>query len=272
MYLAVDIGGTKTLLAAFTVKGEVVNKLKFPTPLEYDEFLKQLASNISALGIPDFKSACVAAPGRINREEGIGLFFGNRGWKNFPIGPDLESIANCPVVVENDAKLAGLSEAQLIKEEFRKVLYITVSTGIGIGVVTNGVLDPDFLNSEGGQILLEHDDKLVRWESFASGKAIKEKYGMLASEIDDPETWKTISRNLAVGLVDNLAIIQPDVVVIGGGVGTYFRKFRTPLRYELKKYETPLIPIPPIRQAERSEEAVIYGCYELIKQRIALRP
>lgn len=267
MYLAVDMGGTKTLLAAIDNEGQVVNKIKFLTPDDYDEFVKELASNVASLGDYDFKAACIASPGRINREEGIGIAYGNRPWENVPLGPDLERIANCPVIVENDAKLAGLSEAQLIKEEFHKVLYVTVSTGIGIGVITNGKIDQDFIDSEGGKILLEHKGKLRTWESFASGKAIKKTYGKLAAEINNAEDWRMISRNLAIGLIDMLAIIQPDVIVIGGGVGTHFRKFRDPLRAELKKFETPLVPVPPIRQAERSEEAVIYGCYDLAKER-----
>jgi predicted NBD/HSP70 family sugar kinase len=267
MYLAVDIGGTKTLLASFDAQGKVLEKLKFPTPVEYDEFVTELAANISRLDVDDYRAGCVASPGRINRAEGIGLDYGNLPWHDVSIGPDLEKIINAPVVVENDAKLAGLSEALLIKEEFNRVLYMTVSTGIGMGVITDGHIDPDFLNLEGGQILLEHHGKVQKWESFASGSAIKKTYGKLASEINDKETWRTISRNLALGLIDVLAIIQPDVVVVGGGVGAHFKKFRAPLMAELRKFETPLVPVPPIRQAERSEEAVIYGCYELAKEK-----
>lgn len=267
MYLAVDIGGTKTLLAAFTEAGEVRNKIKFPTPDTYDEFVTEIEKAIKDLGVDDFKAAGVGSPGKIDRHDGVGLYFNNKGWKDFPVGQDIERIAGCPVVVENDAKLAGLSEALLIKEEFNKVLYITVSTGIGTGVIIDGHIDPDFLDTEGGQMLLEHEDKLMAWEKFASGKAIKKKYNMLASEIQDPEIWKAISRNLTVGIIDLLAVIQPEVIVIGGGVGTHFKKFRSPLMTLLRKYETPLIPVPPIRQAERSEEAVIYGCYHLAKER-----
>ncbi len=271
MYLAIDVGGSKTLLAAFTNEGEVRQKIKFPTPVNYDDFISELGKSIKELGVDDFKAACVASPGRIDREEGIGIAFGNLTWENVPIGPDIEKLANCPVVVENDAKLAGLSEALLIKEEFNNVLYITISTGIGISVITDGHINPSFINTEGGQILLDHDGKLETWESFASGRAIKKKYNMLASEIDDPETWKDISRNIAVGLIDVIAIIQPDVIVIGGGVGTHFRKFRSPLMKALRKYETPLVPVPPLRQAERSEEAVIYGCYHLAHDKSPLK-
>jgi glucokinase len=61
-------------------------------------------------------------------------------------------------------------------------------------------------------------------------------------------------------------MIQPDLIVIGGGVGTHFEKFEKPLLNELKKYENPLAPTPLIRKAVHPEEAVIYGCYELAKE------
>jgi predicted NBD/HSP70 family sugar kinase len=264
MYLAVDIGGTKTLVAAMNNKGEVVASSKFPTPDKYTQFIKELENHIKSLQ-SEFRAGVVAAPGRINRRNGSVIAFGNLAWKNIPLETDIEKIANCPIRIENDTKLAGLSEAINIKDEFDKVLYVTISTGISNALTVNGVLDPELIDSESGHMLLEHQGKLQTWESFASGKAIVKKYGKRASEINSPSDWKEISRNIAVGLIDLIAIIQPEVIVIGGGVGTHFKKFSTPLREELKKYEMPLVPIPKIVGAKHAEEAVIYGCYHLAK-------
>ena len=55
--------------------------------------------------------------------------------------------------------------------------------------------------------------------------------------------------------------------MLGGGVGAHYDSFAEPLNKALQKYATPLTPIPPIKQAKKAEEAVIYGCYELIKQK-----
>jgi predicted NBD/HSP70 family sugar kinase len=63
-----------------------------------------------------------------------------------------------------------------------------------------------------------------------------------------------------------LATIQPDVVVVGGGVGAHFEKFQPFLEEALKKINNPLVPVPPLLKAQRPEEAVIYGCYEYIVQ------
>ena len=118
MYLAVDIGGTKTLLAAFTQSGKIHASRKFDTPKIYAQFLKLLAENVAALDC-DFLSGVVAAPGKINRDNGVVLAFGNLDWKNIPLRDDVEDIAHCPMHVENDTKLAGLSEAIYIKDEFK---------------------------------------------------------------------------------------------------------------------------------------------------------
>lgn len=268
MYGAVDIGGTKTLVAVFDAGGAVTEQIKFPTPPDYAAFLVALSDTVQQLTQHEFLAVTVAIPGEVDREEGKGLDFGNLPWQNVPIRADCEKLFHCPILVDNDANLAGLSEALQVPD-YSKVLYITISTGIGTGFIVDGQIDPTMADSEGGQMMLEHDGKLVKWESFASGKAIVARYNKRASDLDDPEAWKVMSRYFASGILNLLAIMQPDIIVIGGGVGSHFNKYEHFLLEELKKYENPMLPIPPIRQAERAEEAVIYGCFELARSTYA---
>ena len=268
MYLGIDIGGTKTLLARFTKDGELQETLKFPTPKSYEEFTKELANNVARITTKPWNLATVAAPGKIKQTKGIVEAFGNLKWTNIPLVATVHSVANCPVLIENDAKLAGLSEARLLKPVPHKVLYVTVSTGIGGAIVINGILDKDLMDAEVGWMLHERDGKMVTWESFASGKAIVKRFGKLASEITDPHIWKLISRDIAVGLIDVCAIVQPDVVIIGGGVGSHYKKFKVPLNDAMKKYESVLVKAPKIIGAKNPEQAVIFGCYQLMKDRM----
>ena len=166
-------------------------------------------------------------------------------------------------MLENDAKMAALSEAMLVKETHHKVLYVTISTGIGMGLVVDGVIDTAFGDGGGRTMLVEHNDKLVPWESFASGHAIVERYGKMAKDINDQQTWRAITRDLTTGFLELIALTQPDIVVIGGSVGTHFQKYEKLLVANLKKYETPLFTIPTIIGAGRPEEAVLFGCYDL---------
>lgn len=265
MYLAIDIGATKTLVASLTNEGVITEQLRFETPSTYTDFLKVLAGNVVELPTKDYISCGVGAPGRINRQQGIGIAMGNLPWKNVPIQADVKKIVHCPVVVDNDANLAGLSEAMLVKDTYSRVLYVTVSTGIGTGIIVNQQIDPGLADSEGGQILLEHNDHLQRWEDFASGSAILRRYGKLARDISSQTTWKHIAHDLAVGLIDLIAVAQPQVIIVGGSVGRYLERYHKPLVEALKRYEMPLVPIPPIIEAKRPEAAVLYGCYDLAK-------
>jgi predicted NBD/HSP70 family sugar kinase len=267
MYLAIDVGGSKTLIAVFNAQGQIVEQFKFPTSKSYPEFLGQLADAITnKLTNQAFTACCCALPGELDRKDGVALRFGNLPWKNVPIKKDLEKIIGfLPIAIENDAKLAGLSEA-LNHKQYRKALYLTVSTGIGDGIIIDGKIDADFTDSEPGQMVLEYNGKLTKWEDLASGRALVAKYGKRASEISDPGIWKEFSRGLARGMIELIATLQPDVIIIGGGVGSHFDKFSTYLMAELAKLENEMVKSPPIIQATRPEEAVIYGCYEFIRQ------
>jgi predicted NBD/HSP70 family sugar kinase len=269
MYVGIDIGGTKTLVAALTNEGAIHESVKFPTPEQYDDFLPLLRETIQSLKTKDFRAGAVAAPGEIDRKRGRFVVGGNLLWKNEPIQRDLERITGCPMLLENDGNLAGLSEAMLLKDKHAKVLYLTISTGIGGGFIVNQQIDPSMSDIEPGQMMVQRGDKLVKWESFASGKAIYERYDQKASEIEDPAIWKAIVKDWIVGFIDLMAVTQPDVIVLGGGVGHYLPKYHDYLVAELKKYVTPLVPVPPIVQAKRPEEAVVYGCYDLARSKHA---
>lgn len=267
MHIGVDIGGTKTLVAVFDANGVIVEQEKFDTPAAYDDFLTALKAMVSHFSNQEYLSAGIAVPGRLDRHKGLLLNLGNLSWQNEPIQADCEAILNCPVVIENDAKMAGLSES-ILNRDASTILYVTISTGIGTSVIHDQKLDPSMLNSEGGQMMLPFNGKLATWESYASGRAIADKFGKQAAEIDpaDTETWSYIARNLSVGIFELITVVEPDLIIIGGSIGTYFNNYSALLTAELKKFETPLVPIPRLISAQRPETAAVYGCYDLAKQ------
>ncbi|HEV2403335.1 MAG TPA: ROK family protein [Candidatus Saccharimonadales bacterium] len=265
MYLGVDIGGTKTLIACLNKDGVIQEKVKFPTPKEYGTFLNDLAKIVASLSTKNFLAAGVAVPGRLDREKGIGIAFGNLPWKEVAVRADVQRIVKCPVVIENDANLAGLSEAMLLKEQYGRVLYVTISTGINMGLIVGQHIDTS-LHPEAGNIMMEHHGRLETWEHFASGRAIVHRFGKQASEITDDGSWKIIAHNIAIGLADLVAIIGPEIIVLGGSIGGYFDQYAKALFEDLKELSTPLTPMPPIIKASRPDDAVVYGCYDLIRE------
>jgi len=271
MYLGIDVGGSKTLFAVFSEDGQLTNEHKTPTNSDYGQFLSDVRLVLSGqLASYTFSHCCCAVPGIVRRDIGVGVNFGNLPWRNVPIRDDLAQILGpgVKVLVENDANLAGLSEAILVHKKYKKVLYLTISTGIGDGIIIDGIIDADFADSEVGHTMLEHNGQMTKWEDFASGRALVKKYGKTAAEITDPEVWAEFAKSLAQGMDGLLSTLHPEVVIIGGGVGSHFGKYEKFLKEELAKLESRMVNIPPVLQAKRPEEAAIYGCYEFIRQNL----
>lgn len=265
MYAGVDIGGTKTLVAALTEDGVIKEKVRFATPKNYDVFLEKLQETVDALTTKDFKAGAIGIRGVVDRRHGQPGGDALLQWKGEPLQADAERIFSCPILLENDAKLAGLSEAMLLKE-YSRVVYITVSTGVGFALIVDGKIDTNLADLAGQTLQLEHKGKMMAWEEFAGGHAIVEHYGKKAMDITDEETWRAISRDLVKGMIHLRTIMEPDVMVIGGSVGKYFDRYAPFLKEELQKYHLPLVKMPLLKQARRPEEAVVFGCYDLAKQ------
>lgn len=267
MIIGVDIGGTKTLVASF--KGDtIVDEVRFATPHEPAEFLTDLVPLIQqqTKGWRP-KAISVAAPGIVDHHTGSIVRCGNLPWKNLPMRHELSQFFDCPIYLENDANLAGLAEAHALNPLPRLCLYLTVSTGIGSGIIVNGRLLPALSSSEAGHMMLWHDTTLKQWEHFASGRSLHERTGKFASQINDKTIWRDFAKRVGTGLLALIPALQPSLVVIGGGVGAYFdTRWRSELEKYLHTHMSPFIDLPPILQAHHGDEAVLYGCRYYAKQ------
>ena len=260
MLLAIDTGGTKTLVSAFDTKGQPGPEHRFITPRDKQEYIAQLLEIIHEHYDPnDIDAIVIAIPGVIRKN--IAVWCGNLPWKNFDIAAALKVAVSCPIWVQNDANLAGLAETRALPTQPAQSLYVTVSTGIGTGIIVDGAICEALSASEGGHIMVEYDGKVRLWESFAAGSAIKETYGKYARDIHDPKVWKQIADKISRGFLVLIPALQPDVIIIGGSIGTYFEMYGSTLRRILTEHLPDHIPVPEIRQAVHPEEAVIYGCY-----------
>lgn len=261
MLIAVDTGGTKTLVAGFEQDGTIASQIKFPTPkstLEYIALLQQTITEVAGAKTP--KAIVVGLPGIVT--DGVAIWCNHLGWRNFDIRTPLSRhFPGVKILVENDANLAGLSETRSLTPMPASSLYVTVSTGIGTGVITEGEIDPGLRHSEGGRALVEFDGVVREWESFAAGSAIKATYGKYAKDITDKRTWNEIADRISRGFLAVVPIIQPDIIIIGGSIGTYFERYGEQLQNILREKLPPHIPCPKFIQATHPEQAVIYGCY-----------
>lgn len=268
MYLGIDIGGTKTLVATLSDDGVILESQKFPTDKDYSKFISDLGETLAKFQLDKDTHACVGIAGLLDRNTGVAHALGNLPWVNIPIRDDVSKLLDgAPVLVENDARLAGLSEAQLIKDQYQDILFLTVSTGIGGAYIQNGRIARSLQDTEMGKMPLFYGGQILNWEEFAGGRSLKQRFGKMAFEITDPDEWRQVGENLAYGIAIACSVIQPDVIILGGSVGAHTEKFQATIMEYLQNHLHPVITPPQaIVAAQRPDEAVIYGCYDLAKQ------
>ncbi len=261
MIIAVDTGGTKTLVAAFNDAGKLQKEAKFPTPRDQADYISQMAATIREVsGEAAIDAIVVALPGIIR--DGIAVWCNRLHWANFDVLTPLRQLfPDTPVYVENDANLGGLGEARRLRTIPTSVLYVTISTGIGTGFISEGRIDPGLRYSEGGRALVEYDGVVQEWEMFGAGSSVYAVYGKYARDIHSKRTWQAIADRFSRGFLAIIPLTQPDMIIIGGSMGTYFERYGDYLVALLREHLPPHIPVPKFQEARDAEKAVIYGCY-----------
>ncbi|HSH31741.1 MAG TPA: ROK family protein [Candidatus Saccharimonadales bacterium] len=274
MYIGVDIGGTKILVAAADASGQLIESQKITSPQDAKAGLAEIVRLIHQLTAGETISRiAVAAPGRIDRKLGLIISAHNLPhWSNTPIGPVLEQEFKVPVMLENDANAAALAEATIgAAQDVASVLYVTISTGIGTGVVLGGAIYHGAADTEGGHITIDPAGPPCscggrgHFEAITSGRAIEARFGRIAAEINDPASWDLIARDIALGLMNLIMALSPATVVLGGGVSVHYAKFQEPLMRYLAELAT-LYPLPKIVQAKYTEMAAVHGALILARE------
>lgn len=252
MYLAIDVGGTKTLIALFSERGRVVRRLKFKTAWKKERFVSDLLKNLQEFLKYNITSVVVAIPGVVQKNCSVTL--GNRDWGKFSLLKDLSNLFDCPIHFENDANLAAVFESSGLKG---RTVFLTFSTGIGGGIAENGRLCPDSSKLEPGHIVYEYAGKKAEWEDIAAASALERMYHVdAATELRGKIVMEDIAARVYLGLPSIVRKYAPDTIVLGGPLGKIFRLYA--------KY-LPKIPGVRYRRPKRPLESVIYGCYIFAK-------
>ena len=272
MLVTVDTGGTKTLVSSFGYDGQLDATARFLTPADPELYITTLRSTLKKqFNAATVEAIIIAVPGKVTNN--IAVYCDHLGWENFDIAgrldPDGSLLGDAPIWVENDANLAGLGETRLMSPMPISSLYVTISTGIGTGMITNGRIDPGLERSEGGHAQIEFRDKVQAWEDFAAGSAIYRDFGKFARDIDDEKDWQDIADRISRGFLMIIPLIQPDIIIIGGSMGTYFTRYQQYLQDILREDLPAFIPVPEFKEANHPEEAVLYGCYYYALDRLA---
>jgi len=271
----VDIGGTKCLVSATGEGGWPGPPLVRPTPMggEPGRFLVEMLDRVRDGN--DLEAIAVSTPGPFDRERrtlinppGLSI-----AWHGLDLRSTLGEHFGCPIFAENDANCAALAEARFgAGRGFRTVVYYTVSTGIGAGVVRGGELVVARHDTEAGHQVLWpehlggpacHCGGHGCLEALASGNAIRHRFGRRAEELEDPAAWADIGRWLGLAVVNSVALLDCDVVVFGGGVISAWARFEAELRRTVRE-SLFLQPAPEIRLAALGADRNAWGALTLV--------
>lgn len=264
MYIAIDIGGTKTLLALFSKRGRLVKRLKMKSwqePEKWAEELKKNLPRVLPLRKKLVKATTISYPGVLERNTPGKA-------KNLPLwdGPEIARVikalfknkgVEAPIYYKNDADLGALYECHNFTG---KTLYLTFGTGIGGGIVRDGHLMRGSADFEPGHMKKTYQKKRLDWEKIASSKAIRAANRDLdVRKISKKKALDDVACRFSVGLVDLIKEHEPDQIVLSGPITEVFPGFKNTLK---KLLETSLKTEPPkIYPAKRPQESVIYGAY-----------
>lgn len=266
MLAGIDIGGTKTIISVANSKlGEVASE-HFPTPKDplvamdiYAHITKRLAGKAPLVGVG------IASPGPLDLAKGIILDPPNLPWRNLKLVAQMRERLGVPVCLEHDTNAAALAEyTEGAGRGAQAMLYVTISTGIGTGLIVNGQIYRGAHDTEGGHMVIRPGGRQCgcgghgHFESEVSGRAIRERFGRYGYEIKDATTWKSIAADLALGLSNLNAVLSPDRIVLGGGVSVHWKHFKKPLLKAFGELVTVYTP-PEILPAKNVETAAVRG-------------
>lgn len=251
--IGIDIGGTKILTALVDRSGSIIHQVEFPTMPETgsDDVIRRIHEAVRILidRIPELGRLLgigVISAGVIDSEKMSIVYSANLGWEDVEIGAILEKSFQVPVMLGNDANLAALAEYVWgTNKEIKDLIYITISTGIGAGIVSGGQLVKGVSDSAGefGHISVDSMGPKCGCgnygclENYCSGTAIANiantKLPLRSSGVwtskdvfdaakdgnnDAIEIIRLAGFHLGNAIITLIHLFNPSQIIMGGGV------------------------------------------------------
>ncbi len=231
LFGALEAGGTKMVLAIGNEQGDILEQISImtrdpgQTMPEIIHFFE--GKKLDALGVGSFGPLDLD---RSSQTYGSITSTPKLAWAGFPMVGALKTALNIPVGFDTDVNAAVLAEATWgCLKGMSSGVYITVGTGIGVGIYLNGQLLHGMLHPEAGHILLSRHPKdpfegVCPYhpnclEGLASGPALEKRYHKKAKELEEASlAWEIEAYYLAQGIVNYILTLSPHRIVLGGGV------------------------------------------------------
>ncbi len=312
--VGIDIGGTKTLSGVVDPQGRVLGRRLMTTPQTGPEgvvqaLVREVTGLLSSAGTrrEDLLGLGVGAPGPLDPATGVVFEPPNLvGWRDVPLARLLRDATGLRVFVENDANAAALGEAWVgAGAGVRDLIYITVSTGIGGGLILNGDLYHGVSGTAGeiGHMTVEPDGPVCtcgrrgHLEAVASGQAIARMAADAVragrptrlSILSPPEalTAEAVARAaiegdplardiyaragayIGIAVASLVNLLNPAMVIFGGGVSKAGDLLFDPVRRVVREraFERPAAAVR-IVQAALGDHAGVIGAAAVVYRRL----
>lgn len=292
--IGMDVGGTGLKAAVIDRQGGVLIKEHRPTLRERGpeaviasilDFAHDLAKQTrNSVGTRRVVAAGVAVPGLIDEETGVALASVNLEWKDVPLRRLLEERLGFPAVVGHDVRTAGVAEGLLGAAQGSKdYLFLTLGTGVGAAVVLHGAayVGAHDLGGEFGHMVVQPGGPLCGCgrhgcvEILASASAVVRRYRAMtqapadittrdvaaratAGDLVAKQIWGEAVDALSMGIANYITLLDPERVVIGGGMADAGQMLFEPLIAQLA-HEVTLQPVPPVLPAALGNDAGYLG-------------
>ena len=280
-YAGVDIGGKNVKMGIVDDFGNVVSSMEYKTLMErgYEAILLELIENIKSLceqagfDFDDLSGIGIGVPGIVNSNAGLVMSCANLNWKGVDLANDVKNLTGKECKVCNDANCAALGEQRFGSgRNYKNLVFITLGTGIGSGIIINGNLFEGLgcAGAEAGHmgIQVEAEDKCSCgnkgcWESYVSASALiaqtqeavrKNPNSLLAKMCKDGISGKSAfaaaregdaaAKNVVdkyigyvtYGIIGLTNILHPQAFVLGGGIANEGATLIIPVKTMLNEY------------------------------------
>lgn len=295
LFLGIDIGGTKIAAGMVTEAGEVLTSRRCPTPLTGGSDILRAALELARALITETGQSPLAigigTGGQVDCDCGVILHASEilPGWTSTPVQAAFEEALRLPTSVDNDVNALAIGESRFgAGRELATVLYLALGTGVGGALVLGGRVHhgAHWTGGEIGSLLLTMDPaarqaqsgEVGTLEAYASGPGLIQTWREMTGQSDadmtgfmlaeearrDPEgaAGRAVTQTgeyLGLGLVTLVNVLDPDLIVIGGGLASLGDLLLGPARNVLRGRALPGPANCRIVPAALGPEASIIG-------------
>jgi fructokinase len=279
--IGIDLGGTKIEGILLDDTLSTVQRIRVPTPKEnYREIINQISSLVNEISqnIDDFTLG-ICTPGAISKKTGLIKNSNTQCLIGMPLKEDLEQKLEKKIVMENDANCFAISEAKMGCAKNHSVVFgVIMGTGVGGGIVIDEKIHHGRTNIAGewGHHTLHQNGnqcycgKQGCVETYISGPALEKSWEILTGTKKslpdivnsvDPKfvQWKEcFLDDFGTGLANVIDILDPDVIVLGGGLSNIDFLYSDGIKNVYKKVFSDLVDTPILKN-NLGDSAGVYG-------------